>query len=130
MTWITEKRAFWTEREDLESGKMRNADCRILFGPLNLYWWHWRHHRVGPGLRYSFWRQVRAMRRRRLGRWGFRGPLLIKNGHPWGIRLRWSWRGWSAARPPWEYNVWTMEPVEVGTSVRSDERDAHDGASD
>lgn len=116
MSWVAEKRAFWSER--VEEGVYRTADCRILFGPLNWYWWHWRNHRLGAGVRYSLWRQLR---RWDWGRWGLRGPMLIRNGHPWGLRLCWRWRGWSNTRPPWAYNVWTTEPTELP------ETDVHDG---
>lgn len=112
MAWTLSRRSFWMERPDTDH-EWRVADHRTIIGPLYVYAWRWLHTSLGSAdsyVRYSLWAQ-RPWRTRQLR---LRGPLLRKGGHPWGVRIRWSWNGWSDIGPPWNLNMWTIEPEDLG----------------
>ena len=111
MSWTLERRSFWVERA-AASDEWRPADHRTIIGPLYVYTWRWLHTSLGGPGTYS----LRRLRPWRTGR--LRGPLFRRSGHPWGLRIRWNWRGWSGIGPPWNLNIWNLEPEDL--SIRDE----------
>jgi hypothetical protein len=114
MSWGYERRGFWVERVGGtdQDPEYRQADHRLILGPLLLYHWSWKMDVLGPSQRYRLWPQIRSARSRP-NRWVLRGPLGRRGGHPWGVRVAWSWQGWLPDRVgrPSLFNIWTNTPT-------------------